>query len=42
MMEKIRVEEIEPIRLGGQVSFDQLLAFHFVQRIGQHPSLRLI
>jgi len=25
MMEKIRVEEIEPIRLGGQVSFDQLL-----------------
>ena len=37
MMEKIRVEEIEPIRLGGQVSFDQLLAFHFVQRIGQHP-----
>jgi hypothetical protein len=29
MMEKIRVEEIKPIRLCGQVSFDWLLAFHF-------------
>ena len=28
-MEKIRVEEIKPIRLWGQVSFEWLLAFHF-------------
>jgi hypothetical protein len=33
MMEKIRVEEIKPIRLCGQVSFDWLLAFHFL-----HPN----
>jgi hypothetical protein len=31
MMEKIRVEEIKPIRLCGQVSFDWLLAFHFLR-----------
>jgi hypothetical protein len=31
MMEKIRVEEIKPIRLCGQVSFDWVLAFHFLR-----------
>jgi hypothetical protein len=31
MMEKIRVEEIKPIGLCGQVSFDWLLAFHFLR-----------
>jgi len=30
-MMKIRVEEIKPIRLRGQVSFDWLLAFHFLR-----------
>jgi hypothetical protein len=33
MMEKICLEEIKPIRLCGQVSFDWLLAFHFL-----HPN----
>jgi hypothetical protein len=27
-----------PLRVCGQVSFDWLLAFHFVRRISQHPS----
>jgi len=40
-MMKIRVEEIKPIRLCGQVSFDWLLAFHFVRRIVER-SFRLI
>jgi len=31
MMEKIGLEEIKPIRLCGQLSFDWLLAFDFLR-----------